>query len=493
MPVYACLVDHFEYRGGRLWCEGVDLAHVAERAGTPTYVYSAATLRTHYDKLAAAFAELSPTICFAVKSCPNLSVLRVLAARGAGMDVVSGGELMRAELAGVPRGRIVYAGVGKTDAEIRAALGCGDHSPARGAAAPAVPIAYFNVESAEEFANIDAIARDAGVAAWALVRVNPEVPAGGHEYIATAKKGSKFGVDFDTARRLFVEHARAAGEVGRKGGSFAPGLHPRGLHIHIGSSINDPGPHARAIERTLELMDDINAACGAIGGSPAPHTPAIDTLDIGGGFGADYTTGDAPPASVFAERIVPLLRERASRGLKVILEPGRTIAASAGVLLTRVLYVKPPAGGAGKGRAEQGEPARKRFIICDAGMHTLVRPSLYGAFHFIWPALVPPHLVPPRRAERLDMAGLSPADVVGPICESGDFLAKDRLLPEVKRGDLLAVFTAGAYGMSMASRYNSHPLPAEVLIDGAAATVIRTREAIDALTRDEREPRSLDG
>ena len=462
MP-YACLVDHFEYRRGRLWCESVGLAHIAERAGTPTYVYSTATLRMHYDKLAAAFAELSPTICFAVKSCSNLSVLRVLGARGAGMDVVSGGELMRAELAGVPRERIVYAGVGKTDGEIRAALGAGSD---------AGPIGLFNIESEEECENLAAIARALNVRARALVRVNPEVAAGGHAYIATARKDSKFGVDFATARRMFAR--------------FRAESHLRlcGLHIHIGSSINDPSPHARAIERTLALADEIDTAAARGGASAAG--PAIDTLDIGGGFGADYTTGDAPPASVFAERIVPLLRERVKRGLRVILEPGRTIAASAGVLLTRVLYVKGQAASGGGGGAGAGG---KRFIICDAGMHTLLRPSLYGAFHFIWPACVPPEMSPPRRAERVELPGLSPAEVVGPICESGDFLAKDRMLPDVKRGDLLAVFTAGAYGMSMASRYNSHGLPAEVLVDGDEARVVRERESVEELVSHERSRR----
>ncbi len=456
-------MDHFEYRDGGLWCEAVDVAHIAGRAGTPTYVYSAATLRLHYDRLAAAFAELNPLICFAVKSCPNLSVLRVLAERGAGMDVVSGGELMRADLAGVPRGRIVYAGVGKTEAEIRMALGA-DGSGRE-------PIGHFNVESAEEFGVIDGLARAAGVAARALIRVNPQVQAGGHDYIATAKKDSKFGVDFDTAGRLFAAAAR------REPG--APGLHPRGLHIHIGSAINDAGPHTRAVERLLALADEIDAAVNAGDGPGA----VIDTLDIGGGFGADYSTGDAPPATAFAERIVPLLRERVKRGVRVILEPGRTIAASAGVLLTRVLYVKTPGAAAGG--------SGKRFIICDAGMHTLLRPALYGAFHFIWPARVPAGLVPPRRCERPDLPGLSPADVVGPICESGDFLAKDRMLPDVKRGDLLAVFTAGAYGMSMASRYNSHPLPAEVLVDGDGAAVVREREGVDELTRHEHAARAI--
>ncbi len=461
-------MDHFAYEAGRLRCEGVDLHALAERVGTPTYVYSSATLRMHYDRLAAAFAELRPTICFAVKSCPNIHVLRVLAERGAGMDVVSGGELMRAELAGVPRERIVYAGVGKTDAEIGLALGAGGKGP----------IGYFNVESEAECAVIDSMAREMGVKARALIRVNPEVAAGGHAYIATAKEDSKFGVRFDAAKRLFASHGTRT-RAGGAGGADAPGLCAVGLHIHIGSSINDAEPHARAIERTLTLADEINSVARRSTGGTA-SADAVETLDIGGGFGADYTTGDAPPATVFAERIVPLLRGRVGKGLRVILEPGRTIAASAGVLLARVQFVKPSLAGAGK-----------RFIVCDAGMHTLVRPALYGAFHFIWPVRVPEGLVPLRRAERPELPGLAPADVVGPICESGDFLAKDRRLPEVKRGDLLAVFTAGAYGMSMASRYNSHPLPAEVLVDGSEARIVRERERAADVVAHERAPREV--
>ncbi len=442
-------MDHFAYRDGVLYAEGVRLADLAGAIGTPCYVYSRATLVEHYDRLKAAFAELSPLICFSVKACPNVHVLKVLAERGAGMDVVSGGELHRALKAGVGPERIAVAGVGKTDHEIRAALtgGAGPGESPR-------PVAVFNVESEPEFEVVAMAARALGVHASAALRVNPHVTAGGHAKISTATKESKFGVAIPHARALFEKFARERH------------LRLSGIHIHIGSSINQPAPFVEAIQRILELVDEL-ARAGV----------KIETLDLGGGFGADYQTGAAPAYAEFAAAIVPLLRERVRQGLKIVMEPGRTIAASAGVLLTRVLYVKHSAG--------------KKFIVCDAGMNTLIRPSLYDAFHFIWPASVSPQHEPPRRAADLDLPGLERADVVGPVCESGDFLAHDRLLPTVARGELMAVFTAGAYGMSMASRYNSHPLPAEVLVDAARATLIRERETFDDLTAHEQRPRDV--
>lgn len=442
-------MDHFAYRDGQLFAEDVRLADLAAAMGTPCYVYSRATLLEHYDRLASAFAELKPLICFSVKACPNVHVLRLLAERGAGLDVVSAGELHRARLAGVAPERIAVAGVGKTDAEIRAALtgGVGPSETPR-------PVAVFNVESEPEFEVVATAARALGVHASAALRVNPHVTAGGHAKISTATKDSKFGVAIPHARALFEKFARERH------------LRLTGIHIHIGSSINQPAPYVEAIGRVLELIDEL----GTIG-------VKIETLDLGGGFGADYQTGAAPAYADFAAAIVPLLRERVRAGLRIVMEPGRTIAASAGVLLTRVLYVKHSAG--------------KKFIVCDAGMHTLIRPSLYDAFHFIWPAGVAPQHEPPRRVAEPDLPGLERADVVGPVCESGDFLAHDRPLPPVARGELLAVFTAGAYGMSMASRYNSHPLPAEVLIDGRRARVIRERETLEDLTAREGPPRDV--
>lgn len=452
-------MDHFTYRDGELYCDGIRAADLAAEVGTPAYVYSKATLEMHYDRLATAFAELMPLICFSVKCCSNIHVLKALAARGAGLDVVSGGELHRARLAGVPDHKIVFAGVGKTDGEIRQALGARVEEPGGGGGhpasrhdGPATPIGLFNIESEPEFEVVASAARGMGVQAKAALRVNPDVAAGGHAYISTGKKDSKFGVSIDHAATLFRKFGREKH------------LRLSGVHVHIGSSITDPAPYAEAVKRVLALIDD--AARSGV---------TIDTLDLGGGFAADYQTGAAPSYEVFAKAIVPLLRDRVRAGLKIVMEPGRTIAASAGVLLTRVLYVK--------------MAGTKKFIVCDAGMNTLIRPALYGSFHFIWPASVSPQHEPPRRTDRLDLPGLDAADVVGPVCESGDFLAQDRPLPPVARGDLMAVFTAGAYGMSMASQYNAQPRPCEVLVEGTQATVIRERETIADLVKHELKPR----
>jgi diaminopimelate decarboxylase len=444
-------MDFFTYHDGRLRCEGLDATDLADRFGTPTYIYSRKTLEDHYDRLAAAFRELNPLICYSIKSCGNLAVCRVLVERGAGMDVVSGGELERAFLAGCPMDKIVYAGVGKTDAEIEASLdgrkslllggGAGGGTPnpdpsRRG------PIGYFNIESEPEFENIAAIARRMGVRAHGALRVNPDVDPKTHVYTSTGKKESKFGVDIERARAFFERYGRDEW------------LRLDAIHLHIGSPVYETGPYIAAVQKALKLIDDLES-----------RGHRIAALDLGGGFGADYETDKSPPASAYAEAIVPLLRERVRKGLKIILEPGRTISANAGLLLTRVLYVKE--GGAGK-----------RFVICDAGMHTLIRPSLYGSFHFIWPAVPGDRFIPERRAEKMDTPGLVTCDIVGPICESGDFLAKDRPLPPVKRGDILAVFTAGAYGMAMASNYNTQPLPAEVLVEGSDARIVRRRQSV---------------
>lgn len=439
-------MDHFCYRDGRLWCEGVDLTDLAGRAGTPTYVYSRATLEMHYDKLVEAFAELRPLVCYSVKSNSNMAVLRVLAERGCGMDVVSGGELYRTRLAGVPASRVLFAGVGKTEEEIREALGASAHGAA--ASPEREPIGVFNIESEAEFQTIATIAKQLGVTTCAALRVNPDVDAKTHAYTTTGKAENKFGVDFRRARAFFERFGRH------------PNLRLTGLHIHLGSPIYTTDPYVDGVKRTIALMDELAAA---------GYT--IDTLDVGGGFAADYETGRALPASDYAKAIVPLLRERVAKGLRIVIEPGRTISANAGVLLTRVQYVK--------------MNAVKKFIVCDAGMHTLIRPSLYGAFHFIWPTGVADQHVPQRRSEKPELPGLEMADVVGPICESSDFLAKDRMLPPIARGDVLAVFAGGAYGMTMASRYNSHPLPAEVMVEGDRARLVRRRETYDDLVAHE--------
>jgi len=434
-------MDHFQYRSGRLFCEQVPAAAIADAAGTPCYVYSRTTLIDHYDRLAAAFAPLDPLICYSIKSCSNLAVCRTLAERGAGMDLVSGGELHRALRAGVDPAQCVYAGVGKTDAEIHEGL-------ARG-------IGWFNVESEAEFENLSRIAAETGTTCRAALRVNPDVDPKTHRYTTTGKKETKFGVDIERAVQFFKTY----------GADRACRL--SGIHLHIGSPVYRVEAYEESVAKALALIDRLEA-----GGS------RIEMLDLGGGFGADYETEQSPLAVDYADRIVPMLEARVRGGMRVVLEPGRTITANAGILLVRVLYVK-----------TSGD---KTFVICDGGMSALMRPCHYDAFHFIWPTSVSADHVPERREQTPSMAGLTSVDVVGPICETGDFFAIDRALPPVRRGDLLAVFGAGAYGMVMASRYNSVPLPPEVMVEGATATLIRRRESYDEMIEHECAPKELD-
>ncbi len=349
-------VDHFAYRHGRLFCEDVDVEALVSNVGTPAYVYSAATLREHYRRLAAAFAELEPLICFSIKSLSNLHVLRLLAAEGSGFDVVSGGELRRALLAGGEPGKIVFAGVGKTDAEIRAALSAG--------------IGCFNVESEAEFENLSRLAAEGGARARAALRVNPDVDPETHRYTATGTRETKFGVDLERAQRFFRRYGRDER------------VDLDGIHMHIGSPVASPGPYDQAITKVLGLIERL-----------AAERFEVRCMNLGGGYAADYEEGASPLAADYAAEIVPLL---AGRGLRVTLEPGRQIACNAGILATRVLYLK------------QG--GDRRFVIVDAAMTELIRPALYGGFHFIWPAR---SADPPRRSREYAPAGTSPADVVG--------------------------------------------------------------------------------
>ncbi len=425
-------MDFFEYRRGRLCCENADLSGVANEFGTPLFVYSRRTLLDHLDRFVASFAALDPTVCFSVKSCHNLSILRLLKGRGSAFDVVSGGELARVLEIGGDAKRVVFAGVGKTDADIEASLEAG--------------IGWFNVESEAELDNLACLAAQRGIRARAALRVNPDVDPHTHVYTTTGKRETKFGVDLERARRAFqMFHGRV-------------GLDLCGVHLHIGSPVNSVAPYVQAIDKALELIDLLRG-----------DGIRIDAINIGGGFGAHYEGSEAPAASVYAERIVPLLRDR---NLEVLLEPGRCIAANAGVLLTRVLYTK-----------SSGD---RRFIIVDAAITELIRPALYGSFHFVWPVLPADGITPPSRSRDTCAEGAALVDVVGPVCESGDFLAKNRRLPPVERGDLLCVFSAGAYGMVMSSQYNSRPRAAEVLIDGATTRLIRRRETFDDLVALER-------
>jgi diaminopimelate decarboxylase len=425
-------MDHFEYKNGSLFCEDVSVEYLAEQLGTPLYVYSKATLRHHYNAFAEAFSELNPNVCFAVKSLSNIHILKLLSEAGAGFDVVSGGEISRLQVADADMSKVVYSGVAKTDDEIRLAIACG--------------IGGFNVESEAEFENISRIAEEMMANVRASLRVNPDVyDRKTHTKTTTGKKGTKFGVDIDLAVKFFETYA---GD---------PNVTLDGIDLHIGSPIYSPEPYVNAVERALELIETLKS-----------KGIEIRKLDIGGGYAADYEEGASPLAADYAAAIVPLLK---GKGLEVELEPGRQIACNAGILLTRTQYIK------------QG--VDKRFVIVDAAMTDLIRPALYDSQHFVWPAKLADGIAPPPR--RMDYAaeGGLKVDVVGGVCESSDFLCKDRVLPPLERGDLVAVFSAGAYGFVMSSQYNSRPRAVEVLVDGEAYHVIRRRETYEDLYRDE--------
>ncbi len=410
-----------------MFCEGLPLRRIADECGTPLYVYSRATLLHHYGRVRDAFAELEPTICFSIKCCQNIHICRLLAGQGAGFDVVSGGELYRALAAGGDPARIVYAGVGKTDREVNEAIDAG--------------IGWFNIESEPELENLQRLAAARGATVHAALRINPDVDPKTHAYTTTGKKETKFGVDLERARRVFDQYGRQ------------PNVRLCGLHLHIGSPVNTTEPYVEAVNKALALIDELRRAGFT-----------IDTLDLGGGFGADYVVNQAPEAVDYAGAIVPLLR---GRGLRILLEPGRFVAGNAGILVGRVVFVK--------------SSGAKSFVILDAAMTDLIRPALYGANHFIWPVRPGSGFVPPAREMDLHLPGTMAVDVVGPVCESGDFLAKARNLPPVARGDYVAVFTAGAYGMVMSSQYNSRPRAAEVLVEGDRYRVIRRRETYEDL------------
>ena len=412
-------MDDFNYRDGQLFCEKTSLEDVAESVGTPTYVYSRRTLEGHFRRLRAAFAWAEPMICYSVKACSNLAVLQLMAGEGAGFDVVSGGEIRRVLKAGIDPSRIVFAGVGKTDDEIELALRTGIH--------------LFTIESEPEMEAIDATASRLGMTARGALRVNPDVDPKTHRYVTTGKRENKFGVDLDRAADVFARR-----------GDF-PHVQLVGVHAHIGSQITSTEPYVEAMTRVAAFIRDLE-----VGGV------TIETVDSGGGFGIFYHGHEALSADEFSAAIRPVIEPL---GKKLVMEPGRFIVGNAGILLTRVIFVK-----------HSGD---KRFIIVDAAMNDLIRPALYGSEHRIWP--VRPAMLPDDPGAK----DLPVADVVGPICESGDFLARERPFPEVKRGDLLTVFSAGAYGMTMSSNYNSRPRAAEVLVEDAGFGVIRRRETID--------------
>ena len=419
-------MDCFRFRQGRLCVEQVRADRIASEVGTPAYIYSKATFTDHLAKIQQAYRELETTVCFSVKACGNTHILRFLAEAGSGFDIVSGGELYRVLQAGGAPSKVVYAGVGKTDAEIVEALRAG--------------IAYFNIESEQELENLIRLAEQHGGEVngkpKAALRVNPDITYGAHAFLKTGKKETKFGVDIERAIQVFD----------RYGGNGSVEL--CAIHVHLGTGGKTIEPYVEAVEKILPLVDTLGA-----------NGHRIEALDLGGGYGADYESQTAPSADEYAAGLVPLLK---GKDLKLILEPGKSICANAGILLTRVLYTK------------QG--GSKKFAIVDAGMNDLIRPSLYDAFHFIWPAEVPPQFLPATRSGALQMDGCEVVDVVGPICEGADFLAKDRPLPPLRRGDLVAVFSAGAYGFAMSSNYNGRCRAPEVLVDGETFSVIRKRE-----------------
>ncbi|MFO7645059.1 MAG: diaminopimelate decarboxylase [Desulfosarcina sp.] len=407
-------MDYFDYRDGELWAEQVRVRDLAERFGTPLYVYSTRTLTRHYRAFDSAMQGLDHLTCFSVKANGNVGLLRLMGRLGAGVDIVSGGELHRALKAGIDPRKIVFSGVGKQEHEIRQAL--------------ATDILMFNVESAQEMEKIGRIAAEMSREARISIRINPDVDPKTHPYISTGLKKNKFGLDILEAAGLYL----LAKET--------PFLEPVGIDCHIGSQLTQIGPFAEALGKLLDFVDQLRQS-----------GVTIRYFDLGGGLGITYNDEEPPLPEELGRFIAKSL---AGKPLTVILEPGRAIAGNAGILVTRVLYTK--------------RTAVKKFVIVDAAMNDLVRPSFYGAYHRIGE-------VSPQ-ARQLEVV-----DVVGPICESADFLAQDRALPVLKPGELVAVFSAGAYGFTMSSQYNSRPRAAEVMVDGDQTALIRRRETYDDL------------
>jgi len=410
----------FSRIGSELYCEGVPLAELAERYGTPLYVYSRRSIVERYREFDGAFAGVDHLVAYSVKANGNLSLLRLLAEEGAGADIVSGGELYRALQAGIPAERIVFSGVGKTESELAAAIEAGIYG--------------FNVESDVELRAISRLAQSLGREARIALRVNPDIDSPTpHHYTKTGHKTSKFGIPSERALDLYREAARL------------PGIRIRGIAAHIGSQIEEVEPYERALLHLLELVEDLGRA-----------GIELEYIDIGGGYGIRYKEGEPVRPAEFANVVVPRLQ---GTGLRLVMEPGRYIVGPAGVLLARVLAVKEMGG--------------KVFVVTDTGMNDLLRPSHYSGYHHIDVVTE----APGRPVTRVD--------VVGPVCETGDFLGLDREieLPEV--GELIAVRTVGAYGFSMASQYNARPRPGEVLVDGEESRLIRRRESYEDLVRGE--------
>ncbi len=416
MKSFSHPIHDFKYIDGALHCEGVRVSAIVEKTGTPAYIYSYTTLVEHYRKLAKAFEPLDPVICFAMKANANLAVLKALAREGSGFDIVSGGELRKAKLIGADMRKVVFASVGKTDDDIRLAISAG--------------ILLFNVESLPELENINRIAAGLRKKVMLALRINPDIDAPTHDKINTGSLKKKFGIDLSTARQLFLDREKY------------PSVRMNGVHIHIGSQITEGAPFITAIKKALAFIDDL-AAQGVV----------IEYFDIGGGLGIIYKDEEPQNALDYARKVVPLLKDRR---LRLIMEPGRFIVGNAGIFVTRKLYTK--------------DNGLKKFMIVDAGMNDLVRPSMYDAHHEIIP---------------LEKSGARSivCDVVGPVCESADVFAHDRKVPDIRDGQYLALLSAGAYGYAMASNYNARPRPVEVMVSGGAWDVVKERETFKDLVR----------
>ena len=419
-------MHNFEYRQGELYCEQVPVSRIAKEVGTPCYIYSHATLIRHFHAYDGAFKDIPHIVAFAMKANSNLAILRLMAKEGSGVDIVSGGELFRALKAGVPPSKIVFAGVGKEVGEITEAL--------------KADILMFNVESSAEIRAINDVAASIGKKARIALRINPDVDPKTHPYISTGMKKSKFGIAADRA----LEEYKMAASLSH--------IDVVGVHAHIGSQLTEVTPFVDSLKKVVGLIGILKS-----------QGINIRYLNIGGGLGITYSEEKPPLPQDLADAISPIIT---NLGLTLVMEPGRVIVGNAGILVTKALYLK------------EGEA--KSFVIVDAAMNDLIRPSLYGAYHEIKPV-----------NEEAGHRAKQQVDIVGPVCESGDFLAKDRLLPAVKPGELMAVMSAGAYGFVMASNYNSRPRVPEVLVQGGDIHVIRERETYDDLVKGEKIPAFL--
>ncbi|MBI2470622.1 MAG: diaminopimelate decarboxylase [Planctomycetes bacterium] len=426
-------MNAFEYRGKTLFCEDVRIDDVISEVGTPAYVYSKNAILARYQELKTAFQDVDTLICFSVKSNSNLSICKILADEGSGFDVVSGGELFRAVKAGGDPSRIVFAGVGKMDREIKYAL--------------ENDIFMFNVESAAELEHINKLAGEFCKTPRVALRINPDIDANTHAKTTTGKKENKFGIDLSEAEMIIKQSAKY------------PNVDLCGLHVHLGSPIYTVDPYVRAFRKILALIQK----CRNDGMD-------IEYMNIGGGYCISYTGEKVIRPKDYASKILPLVKEMQCN---LIMEPGRFIVGNSGILVSQVIYTKETVHG-------------KKFVICDAAMNDLIRPALYDAFHRIWPVNTNIKMPEVENPDKCAVKrGMELVDIVGPVCESSDAFAINRAFPKVKEGDLLAIFSAGAYGFTMSSSYNSRPRPCEVLVDGDQFRIIRKRETYEDLVRDE--------